>query len=34
MDLEGVVRNGVIVPDNQAALPDGTRVRIGANREY
>jgi hypothetical protein len=28
MDLEGVVRNGVIVPDNGAALPEGTRVRI------
>ena len=28
MDLEGVVQNGVIVLDDAAALPDGTRVRI------
>ena len=28
MELEGVVHNGVIVPDNAAALPEGTRVRI------
>lgn len=28
MELEGVVRNGVIVPDAEAALPEGTRVRI------
>jgi hypothetical protein len=28
MDLEGVVRNGVIVPDAESALPEGTRVRI------
>jgi len=28
MELEGVVRNGVIVPDDAAALPEGTRVRI------
>ena len=28
MELEGVVRNGVIVPDDGAALPEGTRVRI------
>ena len=28
MDVEGVVRNGVIVPDDQSALPEGTRVRI------
>jgi hypothetical protein len=28
MDLEGVVRNGVIVPDDVASLPEGTRVRI------
>jgi hypothetical protein len=26
--LEGVVRNGVIVPDDVASLPEGTRVRI------
>ena len=28
MELEGVVHNGVVVPDNAAALPEGTRVRI------
>jgi hypothetical protein len=28
MDLEGVVQNGVIVPDDVQALPEGTRVRI------
>ena len=28
MELEGVVQNGVIVPDDAAALPEGTRVRI------
>ena len=28
MELEGVVHNGVIVPDNATALPEGTRVRI------
>jgi len=28
MELEGVVHNGVIVPDDTAALPEGTRVRI------
>jgi hypothetical protein len=28
MDLEGVVRNGVIVPDDVTSLPEGTRVRI------
>ena len=28
MELEGVVHNSVIVPDNAAALPEGTRVRI------
>ena len=28
MELEGVVRNGVIVPDDGAALAEGTRVRI------
>jgi hypothetical protein len=28
MELEGVVHNGVIVPDVAAALPEGTRVRI------
>jgi hypothetical protein len=28
MELEGVVHNGVIVPDDAQALPEGTRVRI------
>jgi hypothetical protein len=28
MELEGVVHNGVIVPDDPAALSNGTRVRI------
>lgn len=28
MELEGVVQNGVIVPDDAQALPEGTRVRI------
>ena len=28
MELEGVVHNGVIVPDNATVLPEGTRVRI------
>ena len=28
MELEGVVHNGVIVPDDTTALPEGTRVRI------
>ena len=28
MEMEGVVHNGVIVPDDATALPDGTRVRI------
>lgn len=28
MELEGVVHNGVIVPDDAAVLPEGTRVRI------
>jgi hypothetical protein len=28
MELEGVVSNGVIIPDAPTALPDGTRVRI------
>ena len=30
MELEGVVHNGVIVPDDATALPEGTRVRIEA----
>jgi hypothetical protein len=28
MELAGVVHNGVIVPDDTTALPEGTRVRI------
>jgi hypothetical protein len=28
MELEGVVHNGVIVPDDATALLEGTRVRI------
>ena len=28
MELEGVVQNGVIVPDDAQALAEGTRVRI------
>ena len=28
MEMEGVVRNGVIVPDAELALPEGARVRI------
>jgi hypothetical protein len=28
MELEGVVHNGVIVPDDTQALAEGTRVRI------
>jgi hypothetical protein len=28
MTLEGIVRNGVIVPMNGALLPEGTRVQI------
>jgi hypothetical protein len=28
MELEGVVHNGVIVPDDATALPEGTRVQI------
>ncbi len=30
MELEGVVHNGVIVPDDANALSEGTRVRIQA----
>jgi hypothetical protein len=34
MELEGVVHNGVIVPDDATALPDeGTRVRISTAPE-
>ena len=28
MELEGVVSNGVIIPDGPTVLPEGTRVRI------
>jgi len=28
MELEGVVHNGVVVPDNPTGLSEGTRVRI------
>ena len=28
MELEGVVQNGVVVPDDAAVLPEGARVRI------
>jgi hypothetical protein len=28
VELQGVVRNGVVVPDNAQALTEGTRVRI------
>lgn len=28
MELEGVVHDGVIVPDDATALPEGMRVRI------
>jgi hypothetical protein len=28
MEIEGVVHNGVIVPDDATALAEGTRVRI------
>lgn len=28
MELEGVVHNGVVVPDDATALAEGTRVRI------
>ena len=33
MELEGVVHNGVIVPDDATALPEGTRVRISPATE-
>lgn len=28
LHLEGVMQNGVIVPDDTSAIPEGTRVRI------
>jgi len=33
MDLQGIVQNGVIVPDDATSLPDGTRVRISVLRD-
>lgn len=33
MELEGVVHNGVIVPNDLTALPDGTHVRISLASE-
>jgi hypothetical protein len=33
MELEGVVHDGVIVPDDATVLPEGTRVRITAIRQ-
>jgi hypothetical protein len=33
MELEGVVHNGVIVPDDATGLAEGTRVRISATSE-
>ena len=33
MELEGVVHNGVIVPDDATALTEGTRVRISPQEE-
>lgn len=32
MELEGVVHDGVIVPDDASALPEGARVRIIVQR--
>jgi len=31
MELQGIVHNGVIVPDDASALVEGTRVRIVAS---
>ena len=28
MEFEGVIHNGVVVPDDVTSLPEGTRVRI------
>jgi hypothetical protein len=30
MELEGVVHNGVLAPEDPTALPEGTRLRITA----
>jgi len=30
MELEGIVQNGVIIPQGECTLPEGTRVRIQA----
>ena len=34
MTLEGTVVNGVIVPDDAAALPEGSRVRIELEEQF
>lgn len=31
MELQGIVRNGVIIPDDPLTLVEGTRVRIMAS---
>lgn len=28
MSIDGVIRNGTVVPDHPLSLPEGTRVRI------
>jgi predicted DNA-binding antitoxin AbrB/MazE fold protein len=33
MELDGVVQNGVIVPQGECSLPEGTKVRITAEPE-
>lgn len=33
MELDGVVQNGVIVPQGECSLPEGTKVRITAESE-
>lgn len=33
MELEGIVKNGVIVPQGECTLPEGTRVRIQLNND-
>jgi len=30
MELEGIVQNGVIIPQGECTLPEGTKVRIQA----
>ena len=34
MTLEGTVVNGLIVPDSDAALPEGSRVRIELEEQF